>query len=134
MLIAIDYDETFTEDPDFWRGVIELGRSRGHRFICVTGRSSPPDPTREPPIPILVLCSPGELKAVTARRAGYHVDVWVDDMPGLIKGSQALIWDEDRDDLYNDVIARIKFGKLTRAEEFAELRRLHAKESDDEPA
>lgn len=95
MLIAIDYDETFTEDPDFWRDVIALGATRGHRFICVTGRSTPPDPTREPPIPCLVLCSPQELKDHCARRNGFHVNVWIDDMPGLIKGSQTLIWNDD---------------------------------------
>lgn len=96
MLIAIDYDETFTEDPDFWREVIGFGGLHGHRFICVTGRASPPDPTREPIIPCIVLCANGELKDTCARRNGYHVNVWIDDMPGLIKGPQTLNFDGEK--------------------------------------
>jgi hypothetical protein len=97
VLIAIDYDETFTEDPAFWCEVIAAGVRRGHRFVCITGRSSPPDFTREPLIPLPIICAGATLKDVAARAAGYHVDVWVDDMPGLIKGSQTLVWDDEPD-------------------------------------
>lgn len=93
-MIGIDYDETFTADPDFWREAIGFGGMRGHRFICVTNRSTPPDFTREPPIPCKVICAGAQLKDVAARAAGYHVNVWIDDMPGLCKGSQQLIWDD----------------------------------------
>lgn len=90
MLIAIDYDDTFTRDPYFWRCVMAQGRQRGHTFVCVTMRYEPPDPMREPWIPCEVVCTAGELKDLCARRAGFNVDVWIDDMPGVIKGSQML--------------------------------------------
>jgi hypothetical protein len=97
MLIAIDYDDTYTRDPEWWSAVIGFGVKRGHRFVCVTGRNEPPDPIREPPLPsgVPVVCSAGKLKDPAARRAGFHVDVWIDDMPGLIKGSQMLEGLED---------------------------------------
>lgn len=39
MRIAIDYDNTYTRDPEFWDQMIDYGNSRGHEFICVTMRS-----------------------------------------------------------------------------------------------
>jgi hypothetical protein len=90
MLISIDYDETFTCDPEFWREVIRLGKMRGHEFVCVTMRHEPPDWSREPFIPIPIVCTSGTLKGPAARKAGYNVTVWVDDMPGLIHGTQML--------------------------------------------
>lgn len=90
MLIALDYDFTFTLDPDFWCKVVKLGEARGHKFICITGRADPPDFTREPPIPMRVVCAGGEPKYRVAVRAGFAVDVWVDDTPGSIEPSKEL--------------------------------------------
>lgn len=84
MLISLDYDDTFTRDPDFWRKVIALGEEHGHDFVCVTGRSDPPDFTREPEIPIPIVCTGGLTKYRIALRRGYKVDVWIDDLPGTI--------------------------------------------------
>lgn len=94
MLIALDYDFTFTLDPEFWRDVIALGIARGHKFVCVTGRDVPPNFSREPTIPMPVVCAGGELKFRAARRAGYMVDVWVDDSPGSIEPSKELTFDD----------------------------------------
>ncbi len=85
MLIALDYDQTYTRDPDFWDIVISAGRARGHEFVCVTQRPHPPGSTRServPPIP--VVCAGEEFKEDAARRAGYRVHVWIDDMPSTI--------------------------------------------------
>jgi hypothetical protein len=95
MLIALDYDETFTRDVSFWCQVVALGQLRGHRFVCVTARSSPPDNEREPHIPMPIVCAGNEWKNTAALRAGFPVDVWVDDMPGLIMGKQRLSFDEE---------------------------------------
>lgn len=38
MLIAIDYDFTYTNDPDLWDDFIHNAKSRGHEVICVTMR------------------------------------------------------------------------------------------------
>ena len=38
MIIVIDYDETYTEDQEFWDCVIALAQYRGHKVICATMR------------------------------------------------------------------------------------------------
>lgn len=39
MLIALDYDETYTRDPEMWDDFIHNARKRDHEIICVTMRS-----------------------------------------------------------------------------------------------
>ncbi len=84
MMIALDYDLTFTADPEGWRAVVELMTARGHRFVCVTGREQPPG-ADEPRIPMPIVCAGSELKSRAAARAGHAVDVWIDDCPGTIE-------------------------------------------------
>ena len=38
-LISLDYDHTFTADPDLWVSFIKAAELRGHRVIMVTWRS-----------------------------------------------------------------------------------------------
>lgn len=38
LTISLDFDETFTADPEFWLGFIKSAQVRGHRIICVTAR------------------------------------------------------------------------------------------------
>ncbi len=92
MLIAIDYDLTYTADPDFWDHVISVGRDRGHEFVCITGRESPPC-GHERQIPTRILCAPDEYKGRAARKAGLMVDVWIDDAPGAIEPGRMLEWE-----------------------------------------
>jgi len=89
LIIAIDYDDTFSADPEFWTFVIEHGKSRGHAFVCVTARCGSPEDRHElrealPNIPFHFSCD--EPKADYARRYGLGIDVWIDDMPGWIVG------------------------------------------------
>ena len=83
MKISIDYDFTFTEDPDFWRQVITLGRQRGHEFVCITGRAFPPR-LDEPAIPCEIITSPLQSKRLTALDHGHNINVWIDDCPEMI--------------------------------------------------
>lgn len=94
MLIAIDYDFTYTLDPVFWDAVITNGRRRGHEFVCVTGRERPPELDEKQP-PVQVICSPEKYKGMTAAAAGLNVDVWIDDAPGTIEAGKIVEW-EDR--------------------------------------
>lgn len=94
MLIAIDYDDTFTRDPHGWREVMRIMRARGHEFVCVTGRCSPPEP-HEPVIPCEIVCTDGAPKRAAAQHRGFMVDVWIDDVPELIgKSARAFTQDE----------------------------------------
>lgn len=91
MLIAIDYDGTYTADPLFWDQVISLGQQRGHEFVCVTARKSPPE-SHERRIPVPVVCVGNEPKRIGAAKRGYRPDVWIDDMPEMIGESKILAW------------------------------------------
>lgn len=93
MLIAIDYDQTYTRDPDFWDSVIASGVSRGHRFVCVTNRTYAPGstkPERTPSPAIPVVCAGHEMKQEAAIRAGFNVHVWIDDTPASISQAHIL--------------------------------------------
>jgi hypothetical protein len=85
MTIALDYDQTYTRDPDFWDEVIAAGKRRGHDFVCVTQRPNPPGSAKFERVPsIPVVCAGEHFKADAARAAGYRIAIWIDDMPGSI--------------------------------------------------
>lgn len=93
MLISLDYDLTYTADPEFWDAVVLAGKARGHQFVCVTGRAEPPQAPRQRVPDMPIVCAPHTYKRGAARRAGYFVDVWIDDSPGAIESSTHLRWD-----------------------------------------
>lgn len=89
VIIAIDYDDTYTSDSIMWDQVIDLFRSRGHSVICVTGRNGGMyDAISDLMIPIVYAGSQYKRKA--AERAGYKVDIWIDDIPEMIGESRIL--------------------------------------------
>lgn len=84
MLIALDYDETYTADPEFWDMVISAAEYRGHTVICATMRHE-----HEGADVIAALGKKVEKIIFTGRKAkhefvqkaGYYPSVWVDDSP-----------------------------------------------------
>lgn len=93
--MAIDYDLTYTQDPDYWDEVVRIGRARGHDFVCITGRTEPPGASGSERVPPMkVICSPDSYKVRAAARAGLKVDVWADDCPGSIEPGRVVEWDD----------------------------------------
>lgn len=90
MLIAIDYDDTFTADPKFWSAVIAAAVEHGHDVVCITARRKTFDNVHELlhalPTDVTAHFSYDEPKQDYARRNGLAVDVWIDDTPGWIVG------------------------------------------------
>jgi|GEM_PF-2444325 len=96
MKIALDYDETFTEDPIFWRGVIDLAKQRGHSVTFVTFRvemnegysgSHNADICADAAdLNIDVIFTNGQQKA-----HHFDADVWIDDMPEIIPHAKTLL-------------------------------------------
>lgn len=89
MNIAIDYDDTYTRDPDFWKLVISAAKCRGHDVYCITART--PAQSQE------VLDSIGKIighdnclftsmkaKKKYAYGKGIRIDVWIDDLPVFV--------------------------------------------------
>ncbi|MEY5060275.1 MAG: hypothetical protein RIS45_196 [Planctomycetota bacterium] len=96
LTISIDYDHTFTAAPEKWSRFIGDARRNGHTVVCVTGRREPPDFTRDPPLPynVPIVCAGPEFKRHAAARAGYHVNIWIDDMPEMIAPTKILDFGE----------------------------------------
>ena len=91
MNIAIDYDDTFTAAPEFWRRLIQRARLSHHTVYCVSSRRGTMENVREiadgiglSGVPV-VLCNHNAKHEVVANK-GIHIDVWIDDNPWSIVG------------------------------------------------
>ncbi len=92
MLIALDYDGTYTADPDLWLMFITSARSRGHKVWVVTMRDEfeLADVNRQ-------LLGKVDRIVATSRKAklpflaarGINPQIWIDDMPHFIVGDAA---------------------------------------------
>jgi len=74
-VISLDYDRTYTADPELWDAFIALAQSRGHTLICITMRTNPFA------FSIPVYCTAGIAKVPWAEQHGIKVDIWIDDQP-----------------------------------------------------
>lgn len=92
MVIALDYDDTYTQDPLFWEWFYTKAAQRGHTILMITQR--PPDF----PVELLthswfenrVIYANGVPKR-EAVPPGVHVDVWIDDTPEAIHNERHFI-------------------------------------------
>jgi len=89
MLIALDYDGTYTADPELWDEFILDARMRGHEIIIATMRIA----GLEDDIVELELRSKVDDIIYTDRKAkkaavrkiyGRDPDIWIDDVPEWI--------------------------------------------------
>jgi hypothetical protein len=83
MKISIDYDNTFSCDPEGWCQVIDLLKSRGHEVICITKRPAwkMQEVIDSVPVPVI---GADRFKIEAAIKAGHKIDVWIDDKPETI--------------------------------------------------
>ena len=104
MIVSIDFDQTFTADPELFAAFAGLARQRGHTVIMVTGRADRvmhSDPSRHwgdevreairraaagPHLLDALIFAADRPKRLAAEQAGYKVDVWVDDDPEHVGG------------------------------------------------
>lgn len=88
MLIAIDFDDTLTADPELWRDFISQAISREHRIVCVTARRDT-DYNRETvdswmaehEIILYTYFTSLGSKVDYMEKMGLKVDIWIDDNP-----------------------------------------------------
>lgn len=81
MLIALDYDNTYTKDRILWEIFIEAAFKQNHNVICFTMRY-PHEPISD--MGILVLYTSRKAKKKWADENGYAVDIWIDDKPAWL--------------------------------------------------
>ena len=90
MVISIDYDDTWTADPNGWQQVVTMMRKRGHVVILVTNRPNIPRFTREVMRDVerfvddVIFAGVPTPKRQAASNLGYNVDVWIDDYPSAV--------------------------------------------------
>ena len=85
MFIALDFDNTYSRDPEFWNTVIASAQHAGHEVYCVTMRNEGYESreVRE------ALANKVDGIFFTDRKAkqpymfarGICIDVWIDDNP-----------------------------------------------------
>ena len=92
LIVAFDIDGTWSLDPPTWRKIYDLMHDGRWMPIIVTGSHQPEDKLRRLLVPVdaIIIVSGPLLKEEAARRAGYKVAVWIDDMPGMIQHCRIL--------------------------------------------
>lgn len=78
MKIALDYDETYTRDPEFWDQFIDLASDFGHDVTCVTMRR-PQNKIEGLQIDVIYTSFKG--KILYTQSLGIQFDIWIDDNP-----------------------------------------------------
>lgn len=91
MIVAIDYDGVWGAEPALFERLVGELLSGGHRCLVVTGRSGEGRWGREvreavarSGHPLAIVFAAGGWKREAARRAGWAVDVWIDDHPETV--------------------------------------------------
>jgi hypothetical protein len=89
MNIAVDFDDTYTRDPQMWDAFIGLALKNGHNVYCVTARAHTQDEQVLGSIGQMVGRQNCYFTAMQGKRAymwanKIRIDVWIDDMPDMI--------------------------------------------------
>lgn len=88
MIIALDYDGTYTADPALWDGFINAAQSRGHQVHIVTMRAAS-EPVRVGAGVTRIHYTDRKAKRPFMQALGLTVQIWIDDMPDFILESAA---------------------------------------------
>ena len=88
MIVALDYDDTYTRDVLAWNKVVAVLLAAGHRVICVTWRSNTDENRKLVRIPGIRwnehFFTSHRAKKPFMEAAGIEVDVWIDDNPEAV--------------------------------------------------
>jgi len=89
MNIGLDFDDTYTRDPEAWNEFIYNFTSRGHTIYCTTFRFPEQSQQVYDSIGKVIGNDNCYFTAYTAKRQymqskGIMIDVWIDDQPILI--------------------------------------------------
>jgi hydroxymethylpyrimidine pyrophosphatase-like HAD family hydrolase len=86
MLIALDYDGTYTEDPKFWEEVIRAAKIHGHTVIVATMRHEDGVECKEVKEIFAgkvdrIIFTGRAAKLIHLNELGINPDIWIDDNP-----------------------------------------------------
>jgi hypothetical protein len=88
MLIALDFDGTYTADPPFWDDFIDWVHECGHHVYIVTARDRDLDRLKLEPhfdyLGVNIIYCDGQPKKEITEAKGLRFNVWIDDNPASI--------------------------------------------------
>lgn len=89
MILSLDFDDTWTADPELWQAFCRQAKRRGHTVILTTNREPYPGHVREvqeaaAPWVDHIIFAGRRPKRDAAAEQGYAVDVWLDDFPSSV--------------------------------------------------
>ena len=88
MLIALDFDGTYTESPELWDLFIAAAKKRGHDVICCTMRheTTEGEDVKKALIGKVsrIVFTSRKNKIDALRAIGLSPKIWIDDSPGWI--------------------------------------------------
>jgi hypothetical protein len=79
--ISIDYDDTYTKNPEMWDKIIETMQAHGCNVFCITKRWEKESADISISVPVIHAV---KSKMEAAARSGISIDVWIDDRPHTI--------------------------------------------------
>lgn len=95
MKIALDYDRTWTADPEFWEDFMNLVDNYGHEVRIVTARSKEHDNIdHKVPLCEVIYCDGVAKKFYCHHTADWNPDIWIDDKPENITQNGPLTRDQ----------------------------------------
>ena len=80
MIIALDYDGTYTADPVLWDGFIGYAKAAGHTVVMATMRHEPEEPI-EHEVDCRVIYTGRQAKRAYLAAFGIAPQIWIDDNP-----------------------------------------------------
>ena len=91
MILALDYDGTYTKDPVMWQAIIPVFRAAGHEVFCCTMRTPKEVSSMDPNLlkHVQVITTSRAAKGPFMEALGIPVDIWIDDNPMFIVADAA---------------------------------------------
>lgn len=95
MNIALDYDGTFTSDPDLWLPFVQRALQRGHKVTVVTMRFESEGidiDQRLFKLGVDVIYTDRKAKRPVVQALGCEMHIWIDDHPEAVILDASRIW------------------------------------------
>ena len=87
LMIGLDFDNTYTDDPILFGEFVKLAQQRGHVVFVTTARHHDNIKDIQEALPNLeIITSAGGPKKAATEAYGVSIDIWIDDMPEIISG------------------------------------------------
>jgi HK97 family phage portal protein len=97
LTISIDFDRTFSADPELMGDFAAKAKEDGNTVVMITRREDTPEDRKviedtlgqyADAFDAVILAGPDTQKEAAAKQAGISVDIWIDDSPQTIKESR----------------------------------------------